>query len=234
MSDADTDARILASWQANADAWAATVARDAIASRREGTDAAIVQAILQARPRRVLDAGCGEGWLARRLLAAGIAVVGIDPVPALVQAARQVGAGQGGEYHVLDTEALAAAAPGLGRFDLAVCNFSLFAEQLGPTLAGLAAVLEAQGLLLIQTPHPDNIAGAPGWQLEDFGAFPLAFPCAMPWYCRDLAGWRSVLQGTGFRVEQLNGVFGGGDGRLLSLLIRARRSGHGAAGGGVA
>ena len=41
--------------------------------------------------RRVLDLGCGEGWLARALAAGGLDVTGVDGAPALVEAATAAG-----------------------------------------------------------------------------------------------------------------------------------------------
>ena len=42
------------------------------------------KAVLALQPERVLDLGCGEGWLCRALLANEIEAVGIDGVPELV------------------------------------------------------------------------------------------------------------------------------------------------------
>jgi 2-polyprenyl-3-methyl-5-hydroxy-6-metoxy-1,4-benzoquinol methylase len=55
------------SWQANADAWTTAVRGQRIESRRLVTDAAILQTILALAlaPLRILDLGCGEGWLRR-------------------------------------------------------------------------------------------------------------------------------------------------------------------------
>ena len=53
------------SWQANADAWTAAVREQRIESRRQVTDAAILQAILALAPLHILDLGCGDGWLRR-------------------------------------------------------------------------------------------------------------------------------------------------------------------------
>jgi 2-polyprenyl-3-methyl-5-hydroxy-6-metoxy-1,4-benzoquinol methylase len=87
---------LVRSWSRNAEAWTRTVREGGIESRRLVTDAAIVRAVLERRPERVLDLGCGEGWLARALAEHGLAVVGLDGSPELVEAARRAG---GGEFH---------------------------------------------------------------------------------------------------------------------------------------
>ena len=43
---------------------------------------------------RVLDVGCGEGQVARRLSALGASVTGVDPTVAQITVARQRGAGR--------------------------------------------------------------------------------------------------------------------------------------------
>src|SRR5690606_12652005 len=96
-----------------------------IASRIAVTDAAIVQAVCAAGPASVLDIGCGEGWLARALAARGMAVTGVDAVPALVAAARQAGSGRFLPMTYADLAAGALAE----RFDALVCNFSLLGED---------------------------------------------------------------------------------------------------------
>ncbi|MFT5446324.1 MAG: 2-polyprenyl-3-methyl-5-hydroxy-6-metoxy-1,4-benzoquinol methylase [Gammaproteobacteria bacterium] len=55
------------SWELNAQLWTAAVRESIIASRAAGTDQAIVDAVIRCKPRSVIDIGCGEGWLMRRL-----------------------------------------------------------------------------------------------------------------------------------------------------------------------
>jgi len=62
-----SEAKIVESWRNNAHAWTSAVREQRIDSRALVTDRAIVEAVLARAPRSVLDIGCGEGWLARRL-----------------------------------------------------------------------------------------------------------------------------------------------------------------------
>lgn len=48
-----------------------------------------VEAVLPERPGLVVDAGCGVGRWAERLIAMGHSVIGIEPAPAMAQAARE-------------------------------------------------------------------------------------------------------------------------------------------------
>ncbi len=112
------------SWQANADAWTAAVREQRIESRRLVTDAAIVQAILALAPKRVLDLGCGEGWLCRGLVEHGIEAVGVDASAPLIAVAQQAATGAS-QYRVCGYAELESQAELLGRFDVLVCNFAL-------------------------------------------------------------------------------------------------------------
>src|SRR5687768_10081670 len=126
MPRSPTD-RLTESWTTNAAAWTRAVRDGQIASRRLATDAAVVDAVAARRPRRVLDVGCGEGWLARALGERGIEATGVDASPPLIDAARALG---GGTFAVLDYAEAARAPERLGGpYDAAVCNFALLDED---------------------------------------------------------------------------------------------------------
>ena len=78
MSQSDLEYRLHLSWNANARAWTKAVREQLISSRRVVTDAAIVEVLVALQPRRVLDVGCGEGWLVRALNERGIEAFGVD------------------------------------------------------------------------------------------------------------------------------------------------------------
>lgn len=196
------------SWVANAARWTAAVRAGAIASRQLATDAAIVAAAVARRPRRVLDLGCGEGWLARALAGRGLEVIGVDGSAPLIDAARQTGGGHflvAGYDEVVRDPALA----GSG-YDLIVANFALLQEDLGPLLRALRQVLGPGGALMVQTVHPAG-CGPPyrdGWRTEDFRGFGESTGGSgewqpMPWYFRTLGSWLALLRRSGYSLADL-------------------------------
>jgi len=221
---ADASLQMRESWERNAAAWTDAVREQRIASRRAGTDAAIVDAVLRLAPSRVLDVGCGEGWLARVLDARGVAVVGIDASAALIESARALG---GGRFEAMTYTDLAADALG-APFDVAVCNFALLEEDLAPAFDAIARTLGESGRLIVQTVHPWTACGDAryenGWRLETFAAFGGGFVAPMPWYFRTLGAWIDALAASGFRVEHVEEPVDPESRKPLSLLLTATRA----------
>ncbi|MGF6391325.1 class I SAM-dependent methyltransferase [Pseudomonas plecoglossicida] len=194
---------LLHSWQHNAQAWIEAVRSGAIESRRQVTDQAILLAILGRQPERVLDLGCGEGWLLRALADRGIDATGVDGDAALVAAARAAGSTQ---VHRASYEQLVESAVNVGTgYDLICANFALLQQDIIPLLIAMKALLVADGALLIQTLHPWSVANGDyqdGWREESFAGF-----CGnwrpMPWYFRTLASWLNALDMAGFRLLSL-------------------------------
>jgi 2-polyprenyl-3-methyl-5-hydroxy-6-metoxy-1,4-benzoquinol methylase len=184
---------LLASWSANAGAWTDAVREHRIASRRDVTDAAIVEAVLRHHPRRVLDVGCGEGWLCRALAEHVEAVTGVDGVPDLIEQARTLG---GADFRCLDYARLieAPATAGAG-YDLIVCNFALLDDRSDALIAALAHIAAPGGRLVIQTVHPLGVDPPyiDGWRTERFAGFGDAPWAAMPWMFRTIANWTGIV-----------------------------------------
>ena len=221
--DAERSARLLKSWETNAGAWTEAVRERRIPSRRAGTDDAMVAAVLRAKPRKVLDVGCGEGLLARAIAPHGCRVVGIDSSEALIESARDLG---GGAFVAMTYDAIGARAAELcAPFDAAVCNFSLLEAELAPLLDALRGVLGANGRLLIQTVHPWVAKGeepyADGWREETFAGFGGRFSGTMPWYFRTLASWIDAIGASRFAIERIVEPANAETDQPLSLLIEA-------------
>lgn len=196
-SDETPDPHLRESWNINADAWTDAVREGRIESRRLVTNAALIEVIAAGQPGRLLDVGCGEGWLARELSPRGFEVVGVDASEPLIDAARQLG---GGTFHVMSYDELAAGSTALeGSFDYVVCNFSLLSEGLGSVLRSLSTQLAQGGSLVVQTVHPFTAAAEGpyenGWREEDFSRLGVPFPAAMPWFYRTMGSWiRELLE----------------------------------------
>lgn len=221
MNHLHRDDEIKASWELNGSAWTTAVREHLIPSRRAGTDAAILASCSRLKPDRVLDVGCGEGWLTRALSATCREVVGIDASSALLDEARSA---SNAHYEVAEYETLIGDASRLpGPWDLIVCNYSLLGDPLAPLLAALGGRLSLTGRLLIQTVHPWTTNGegpyADGWREESFATFGPAFPAAMPWFYRTLASWIAELQRAGLVIWALEEPPNPATGQPLSLLF---------------
>ena len=217
----DEAGRLAASWVGNADVWTRAVRDGAIPSRRAGTDAAVVEAVLTGLPPggRVLDVGCGEGWLCRALDALGARAHGVDASAPLVGAARAAG----GSFDVV-SYAEAADEPGRlgGPYDAAVFNFALLSDDAIGVLRAAARQLAPGGRVVVQTVHP-LAAGPPyrdGWREETFAAFGDGFE-PMPWYFRTLGSWVRVVDAAGLRITALAEPQPEGAELPLSLVLTA-------------
>ena len=191
------------SWSDNARMWIEAIRSGTIESRRQVTDQAILLAILGRQPERVLDLGCGEGWLLRTLAERGIAAVGVDGEPALVEAARLSGAAH---VHLARYEALVEGCVDVGNdYDLICANFALLHQDIIPLLGAMNALLAPAGALVIQTLHPWGCAAGDyqdGWRQETFTALEGQWQ-PMPWYFRTLSSWLNALDIAGWRLTAL-------------------------------
>ncbi len=113
--------------------------------------------VLTARPRRVVDVGCGRGEFAARLSEAGVEVVAVDQSPRMVEltVARGV-VGCVGDVQELPFPD--------GSFDAAVANFMLYhVPDLNRGLSELARVLRSGGVLVAATNSVRQLAEL--WEL---------------------------------------------------------------------
>lgn len=194
---------LLQSWHHNARAWTEAIRSGAIESRRQVTDQAILLALMGRQPERVLDLGCGEGWLLRALAERGIETVGVDGDATLVEAAQAAGSSP---VQVASYEDLVEVKVDIGRdYDLICANFSLLHQNIIPLLAALNALLVPGGALVIQTLHPWSVAAGDyqdGWREETFDGFKGQWQ-PMPWYFRTLSSWLNALDMAGFQLISL-------------------------------
>ena len=220
---AGPEGRIAASWDANAGAWTAAVRGRALPSRRLGTDAAVVEAVRATGARRVLDLGCGEGWLARALAAEGLDVTGTDGAAALVDAARSAphaGPGPAPRYLVRSYEALVEDGVPGRPYDAVVASFALLGADLDGLLRAVHAATRPGGSLVVQTLHPLGVKGsyAEGWREETFAGLGAGW-APMPWYFRPFGAWVALLARTGWALTAVAEPLHPETARPLSLVL---------------
>jgi carbohydrate kinase (thermoresistant glucokinase family) len=216
---------ILRSWRMNAVAWSRAVREQSIASRKLITDRAIIDTVLSLSVRRVLDIGCGEGWLARALGRAGMAVTGVDATDSLIAAANWLG---GGTFEVQSYADLADGRFEPRDFEAAVCNFSLSGDESVERLCGASRqYMVPPAYLVIQTLHPVVACGnhpySDGWRAGSWSGFGPEFSDAAPWYFRTQGSWLALLWRAGFElVDYREPTFPGA--HLPSSLILVARA----------
>jgi 2-polyprenyl-3-methyl-5-hydroxy-6-metoxy-1,4-benzoquinol methylase len=221
-----SDAKIVDSWQKNAEPWTAAVRENQIESRRLVTNEAIVNAVVSRSPRTALDVGCGEGWLVRALEDRGIRTIGVDVVPDLIDRATRAGRG---DFRVASYEAIAG-----GELDLAVdavvANFSLIGKESVDGLVAYAArLLVPRGALIVQTLHPVVATGdlpyRDGWREGSWSGFSAEFSDPAPWYFRTIESWVTLIGDSGLRLVELREPLHPTSGKPASIIIIAEASG---------
>jgi SAM-dependent methyltransferase len=120
---------------------------------------------------RVLDAACGQGLLCRRMAELGIAAVGVDASPRLIEAAQKRSEGLPIRFEVGDARRVGEMR-GEARFepfDAVTCVMALMnIDPLEPVLAGVAAVLKPCGALVAVILHPAfRSPGQTSWGWEE-------------------------------------------------------------------
>ncbi|MCU0545765.1 MAG: class I SAM-dependent methyltransferase [Oscillatoriaceae cyanobacterium Prado104] len=203
-TDRLNDAQIIKSWEKNALAWTVAVREGQIESRKQITDRAIVDAILNCQPSSVLDLGCGEGWLVRELAARKITALGTDAVPAQIAAAQHFGSG---DFRAISYEDISAGKLKVS-VDVVVSNFSLLGkESVEGIFKAVPSLLNASGSFIVQTLHPVLVCGdfpyRDGWRDGSWAGFSKDFTEPAPWYFRTLESWIKLFVVSGFRLQEV-------------------------------
>jgi SAM-dependent methyltransferase len=212
------DTKIIDSWNKNAAPWTTAVRDGEIESRTLVTNRAIVDAVRSLAPATGIDIGCGEGWLVRAL--DGIAMIGVDVVPGLVEAARQAG---GGDFRTMSYEEIAQGRLNLA-LDVAICNFSLLGDASVTGLFRAApSFLRPGGAFVVQTMHPAAACGdAPyrdGWREGSWDGFNAGFTDPPPWYFRTLASWIKLYGDHGLQLREVREPLHPRTGKPASLIL---------------
>ncbi|MGL6269463.1 MAG: class I SAM-dependent methyltransferase [Chitinophagaceae bacterium] len=201
--------QILNTWSLNAEAWINTITHSGIESRRLITDRAIVDAIIPLNPSNMLDLGCGEGWLIRRIQQQlpDTKFTGIDAIPTLINAAEKVTPNATFLTYTYESIIDGQYFP-LENFDLIVINFALFGNEIvGELFKKIKPFISTGGHLVIQTLHPlianDGEPYEDGWRQGSWKGFSTDFSSPAPWYFRTLESWTNLFRNSGLLLKKI-------------------------------
>jgi SAM-dependent methyltransferase len=210
----------LQTYDTNAEFWVEII-RNRRDKYREGlTNAAVLTAIGEPDGLTVLDAGCGEGYLSRKLASSGAIVTGIDSSAELIKAAltHELASSLPLSFDVGSVDALPYEAEA---FDLVLCNH-LMNDLQNPTqaLKEFSRVLRSRGRVVILMLHPcfynkhaergqpeNNLAAGSYFQTrpvtQNFEVDGLESPAANTSWLRPLEDYTKALSDAGFAITSL-------------------------------
>jgi len=184
--------QIFDSWEENADEWIRVMENSSISSRSI-TNPAIVEAIENTGCHKILDVGCGEGWLCRELSLKGMDVTGIDANIRLLEHASSKGLAtyvRMSYEEILDNCPLPNAP-----YECIVFNFSLYLEKETLLLLDrLKNEITPNGTLLLQTIHPiylyqNQLPYHVQWIADSWKGLEGGFKNGHPFFLRTFSGW---------------------------------------------
>jgi ubiquinone/menaquinone biosynthesis C-methylase UbiE len=207
-------------YDTNAEFWIEIIRNRRDKYRKGLTNAAVLNAVGEAKGLAVLDAGCGEGYLSRKIAEDGAVVTGVDASGELIKAARahELASKLPVSFDVGTVDSL----PYQDRsFDLVLCNHLMNdLEDPTQTLKEFARVLRPRGRVVIFMLHPcfynkhaerdqpeNNLPTSSYFQArpvtQNFEVDGLRSPVANTSWLRPLESYTEALRESGFVITSL-------------------------------
>jgi trans-aconitate methyltransferase len=154
---------------------------------------AVVDLLAPRAGERVLDLGCGDGALTKKLVGAGCRVLGVDASPEMVAAAR----GLGLEARVANGQELHFD----GEFDAVFSNAALhWMTQPERVLSGVWRALKPEGRFVGEFGARGNVASIVGSLEAALGDRGVDAKALNPWFFPSAGQYRALLENHGFEV----------------------------------
>jgi len=154
-NDHVTDEEVSRQWNGIAEKWTAGYTEHGDVNREHVIDPTILRILGDVKNKRILDAGCGAGYLCRKLARKGARVTGIDLSSKLIKMARLKEKEQplGIRYYtgsLSNLEMLSSST-----FDVVISNMALMDTlNLKKALEEISRVLKNHGVLIFSISHP--------------------------------------------------------------------------------
>lgn len=204
----------------NAEFWIEIIRNRRDKYREELTNTAVLNAVGPAAGLRALDAGCGEGYLSRKLAEQGAIVTGIDSSAELIKAAQahEQASTLPASFDIGTVDCLPYEA---GSFDLVLCNHLMNdLQDPAQALKEFARVLRDRGRVVILMLHPcfynhhaeraepeNNLPTNSYFQtrriVQNFEVDGLQSPAANTSWLRPLESYTEALRESGFVITSL-------------------------------
>ncbi|WP_093250307.1 class I SAM-dependent methyltransferase [Rubrimonas cliftonensis] len=182
------------------DVWdAARYARDARFVSDLG--APLLASLAPAPGEHILDLGCGDGALTRRIAEAGATVVGVDASPGMVAVARAAGL----DARLGRGEGLGEAIGGDGGFDAVFSNAALhWMRPPEAVAAGVAAALRPGGRFVAEFGGHGNVAALRVALIAALAAEAgVTTDLSEIWFFPTARTYGALLEAQGFRVDEI-------------------------------
>lgn len=198
------ETEVLKSWNENADEWIRAMDENKIPSRKI-TNRAITKVLSELSAGKILDCGCGEGWLCRSMSKIGKKSVGIDATPKLIKRAQSKGSEA---FYIMSyTDISRGVQIPETPFGTAVFNFSLYQKEgLTLLLKNIKKSISKNGFMVIQTMHPyllkqQNLSYESQWISDSWKGLSANFKNGHAWYARTFEDWSAVFASCELQIK---------------------------------
>jgi 2-polyprenyl-3-methyl-5-hydroxy-6-metoxy-1,4-benzoquinol methylase len=165
-----TNAEVIAHWSAHAEESVMDFGEEGDFARQHLLNPTLLALLGDVRGRKVLDAGCGNGYLARLLAKKGAFVTGVEPALYHLAAEQEQAVPQGILYLQEDLSLLLSRLPHmLGAFDTVVCNLVLQdIPDCDAAIANCLGCLRPGGDFVFSILHPCFEDAASAWAAKGY------------------------------------------------------------------